>query len=332
MALTIVTGLAATAHTQVIGTFHWQQEPYCNVVTLTVIQVEGVFHLDGFDDQCGAGTRGAAVGVAVANPNGTIGMGLTIVTTPGGTPLHLDTTLSLVDLAGSWRDSSGATGAWTLVTATASDGNPRPRARAPFPDGVSLGGSTITSVGTPVNPDDAATKGYVDAGVTSASATAVTQAVAQAVPQAVAQAVAETRALLTAPLNMTAYSATVRGTTFDYGYGCLGFDAAAVNLALDLPLPIGARVTGLKFKYSDTADTNGFLFVLAGLDFENGSLTEGRTFTAVSPNGSVGSRIDSYTFSPTLPVSEKRSYALKVTAPSGNSLQFCGAIVTYTMP
>jgi hypothetical protein len=29
------------------------------------------------------------------NPNGTIGFGLTVVTTPGGTPLHIDATITL---------------------------------------------------------------------------------------------------------------------------------------------------------------------------------------------------------------------------------------------
>ena len=39
---------------------HWQLQPYCNRVTLTV--VAGTFRLDGVDDQCGAATQAGATG------------------------------------------------------------------------------------------------------------------------------------------------------------------------------------------------------------------------------------------------------------------------------
>ena len=49
--------LPSAAAAQTLGTFHWQQQPYCNRLTLTVTAGGGVFTLDGFDDGCGAAVR-----------------------------------------------------------------------------------------------------------------------------------------------------------------------------------------------------------------------------------------------------------------------------------
>jgi hypothetical protein len=119
-----------TAQAQTIGTFNWQQEPYCNVITLTVVQNGGTFHLDGSDDQCGAARRASASGIAFINPDGSIGIGLTLVTNNGGTvgglPLHIDATVSPATVSGSWRDSTGQTGPWTFAPGGATSGTPRP--------------------------------------------------------------------------------------------------------------------------------------------------------------------------------------------------------------
>ena len=83
--------LAAPADAQPLGTFRWQLQPHCNVLSLTVTQVEGVYRLEGTDDQCGAGrARASVLGLAFQNPSGAIGMGLTIVTAPGGVAVHVD--------------------------------------------------------------------------------------------------------------------------------------------------------------------------------------------------------------------------------------------------
>jgi hypothetical protein len=151
-----------SAQAQPLGTFRWQQQPYCNVVNLSVVQDGTLYRLDGYDDQCGAGTRASAVGLAFFNPDGTAGIGLTIVTTPGGTPLHIDATVSLATISGTWRDSAGNTGPFVLTPGAPIAGSPRPAPRAVFPSGVSAGGTVVTDVGTPVLPTDAANKGYVD--------------------------------------------------------------------------------------------------------------------------------------------------------------------------
>lgn len=117
--------LPGAARAQSLGTFTWQLSPYCNVVTLNVTISGAQYTLDGYDDQCGAAQRAAVVGMAVPNPNGTVGLGFTAVSAPGGAPVHVDATLSLATLGGSWRDSAGNTG--TLVfTPGPGTGSPRP--------------------------------------------------------------------------------------------------------------------------------------------------------------------------------------------------------------
>jgi len=145
VSLIVLAGLmpCAPAHAQPLGTFRWQLRPYCNVVSLAVVQEHGLYRLEGTDDQCGNGRDFASVtGLAFPNPDGTIGFGVTIVTAPGGLPVHVDADITLATLGGSWRDSAGATGALVFVPNGGNGGNPRPAA-APvvIPVSVVLAGS-----------------------------------------------------------------------------------------------------------------------------------------------------------------------------------------------
>ncbi len=128
LALALAAGLggAARAEAQSLGTFQWQLQPYCNLVTVTVTQNGGLYTLDGYDDQCGAPTRASVVGTAIPNPNGTITLGFTIVTTPDGTPVHVQTALSLATLGGPWSDSAGHTGTLVFTPGAGTGGAPRP--------------------------------------------------------------------------------------------------------------------------------------------------------------------------------------------------------------
>jgi hypothetical protein len=127
--------LASSAAAQTIGTFRWRLDPFCNVLTLTVTQVGGMYRLEGYDDQCLAdGPRAIAVGLAVPNPIGSIGFGLTVVGAPGGTPSHLDIALTLSTLGGTWRDQGGNSGSLVFNPATAA-GSPRPAPAPSVPDG-----------------------------------------------------------------------------------------------------------------------------------------------------------------------------------------------------
>ena len=53
--------LAADARAQFLGTFTWQLQPFCNVVTVAITQNGAVYRLEGTDDQCGSGVDAASV-------------------------------------------------------------------------------------------------------------------------------------------------------------------------------------------------------------------------------------------------------------------------------
>ncbi|MCA1584921.1 MAG: hypothetical protein LC791_09170 [Acidobacteria bacterium] len=117
------------AEAQPLGTFRWQLQPFCNVVTLNVTQAGSIYTLDGYDDLCGASTRAAVVGTAFQNPNGTIGLGMTLVLTPGATPLNIQATITLANISGAWSDSAGNSGPFVFNPAIA-PGSPRPASEA----------------------------------------------------------------------------------------------------------------------------------------------------------------------------------------------------------
>ncbi len=131
---------APRADAQSLGTFTFQQSPYCNVITVAITQNGAQYTLDGTDNQCGAPQLASAVGTAFVNPDGTVGLGVTIVSTPGGNPVYLDATISPVTGNGTWRDRSGASGPFLLVTGPVS-GSPRP----PADPGTVADGSITTA-------------------------------------------------------------------------------------------------------------------------------------------------------------------------------------------
>ena len=116
---------ASEASAQVFGTFSWQMQPYCNVVTLTITQIPGGFTLDGNDNQCGlVGKLAGATGMALINPDGTVGLEFTIVTAPGGKAAHVSASVSTATGSGPWIDSVGNTGNFAL--GSPGSGSPRP--------------------------------------------------------------------------------------------------------------------------------------------------------------------------------------------------------------
>jgi hypothetical protein len=117
--------VSVPANAQPLGTFRWQMQPYCNIVTVNVAQQGGLYTLDGTDDRCGAAQSASAVGLAFLNSNGTVGFGLSIVL-PGGTPVHLEATINMTSLNGTWRDSAGNSGSFIFTPATGIGGAPRP--------------------------------------------------------------------------------------------------------------------------------------------------------------------------------------------------------------
>ncbi len=126
LSVIVVSGSPLESLAQPLGTFRWQLQPYCNVVSVAVTQNGGIFRLDGTDDQCGSGDLASVVGTAFQNPDGTIGFGLNIVATPGGAPVHVDAEIALSTLGGTWRDSAGNTGAFIFTPGAGTGGSPRP--------------------------------------------------------------------------------------------------------------------------------------------------------------------------------------------------------------
>jgi len=117
---------AGMAAAQPLGAFRWQLQPYCNVLTLDVVQRGAVYTLDGFDDQCGAGDRASATGTATLNADGSVMIGLTLVTSPGATPTHVSVRLSPTTLSGTWSDTGGLSGPFAFGPPMPAGGSPRP--------------------------------------------------------------------------------------------------------------------------------------------------------------------------------------------------------------
>jgi hypothetical protein len=117
--------ISASAWAQPLGTFRWQQQPYCNILTLNVIFEGGNYTLDGTDDLCGAPQKASVTGIAYLNPDLSIGLGLTIVA-PDAAAMHLNVTFDMVSVSGPWSDSAGNTGTLVYTPAAGVPGSPRP--------------------------------------------------------------------------------------------------------------------------------------------------------------------------------------------------------------
>lgn len=232
-ALGLVMMAAGSAGAQSLGTFMWQQAPYCNLITVNIVQSGANFTVDGTDNQCGAATAAAVVGTAFFNANGTIGLGLSVVTTPGGLPLHIDATVSLPSASGTWRDSTGASGAWVLSFGPPAPFNPRPAPQPTFAGGVSMGGGAITNVGTPAAATDAATKGYVDSATTTLTNTVRTAIVGDKVWKG--GAFADGNRLYSGPYTVT------RNSAGDYTFA---FNVSALNVPYVGEFPVVVATPG----------------------------------------------------------------------------------------
>lgn len=120
---------APALRAQSLGTFRWQLQPFCNAVIVTVTQQGGTYTAEGFDDQCGAPQRAPLIGTITPNPDGSIGIGLHVVTVPGGRGVQIDARIALASLGGPWSDSSGNTGTFAFGATTG--GSPRPMPTIP---------------------------------------------------------------------------------------------------------------------------------------------------------------------------------------------------------
>ncbi len=158
LAALCLASISTSAYAQSLGTFRWQLQPFCNVMTVNVTQQGAIYVLDGTDDRCGNGNQpGSAVGIAFLTPQGLVGFGITTVL-PGGIPVHTEATLSLSSLNGTWRDSAGGSGAFVFNGALPG-ATPRP-----IPSG-GIRPSSITNIH--IANDAVTTANIVDSSITS---------------------------------------------------------------------------------------------------------------------------------------------------------------------
>lgn len=123
-ALCVTLCAASSASAQVFGTFAWQMQPYCNIVSLTLSSSPAGFVLEGTDNQCGAVDKASAVGVASFNANGLVNLNFTIVTAPSARAVHVAAVVNPGTGGGTWTDSAGNTG--TFALGAPGSGSPRP--------------------------------------------------------------------------------------------------------------------------------------------------------------------------------------------------------------
>lgn len=160
-ALILVATLAfpSIAFAQPVGTFRWQLDPFCNVVTFNIAQQDGdIYTVDGFDDQCGAGPEAPALGTATVNADGTLAIGFHLVSSPDATPAHV---LALLPkplkggvMGGKWRDSAGHVGKFVPFSSSSpAPGTPRPAG--------SIGATSVDPAQVQLRIDDSCPNGQV---------------------------------------------------------------------------------------------------------------------------------------------------------------------------
>ena len=224
------TGLApAPAVAQIIGSFGWQMQPFCNVVTLTVVQAGPVYQLIGTDNLCGTGVAPVG-GSAVPGADGlTVAMGLT-VSMPSGRSEQVTATISLGSLSGTWSDADGRSG--SFVFGAASGGPPRPEP---------AGSSTI--VVSQLSPT-------VYAGTGSATTLARSDHVHDERYYTTTQI--DTRVPQTDSVTLAGGAFVARDDfpVFQGGTGCFRNNTPGAGLRHTIPVTAGSTVTGLTVRTS----------------------------------------------------------------------------------
>jgi hypothetical protein len=111
---TVVLGTAGIAQAQQrVGKFKWALQPFCDVLVFEVLQIGGVFSLNGSDDNCGGSTSATLTGTAVLNKDGSIGFGFTFNQAPFAS--HIWAQLNSTSVSGPWHDDVGGAGTLTFL-------------------------------------------------------------------------------------------------------------------------------------------------------------------------------------------------------------------------
>lgn len=127
--IALISSAAPSALAQPIGSFRWQFAPYCNVVTLDVVQALGTFTLSGIDEGCSGGRDGHVTGTAVTHGQGTEVLISLTMTRSDGIVVTIGIDMAIATLTGEWSDSSGNSGAFVPNPPSPAPGQPRPVTR-----------------------------------------------------------------------------------------------------------------------------------------------------------------------------------------------------------
>ena len=139
---------AARLEAQTLGTFVWQLQPYCNRLTVTLTTTPSGFLAVGADDRCGAAAQAGVTGAATFNPDGSVGLALTIGAAAEATGVALTAVVSPATGQGTWRDAAGNQG--TFVLGGTTPGLPaRPSATPPRDIAASWAGAVDPCYTTP---------------------------------------------------------------------------------------------------------------------------------------------------------------------------------------
>lgn len=116
------------AEAQSLGTFQWRLFPYCNTLTLSVIQEGSNYRLQGNEDLCESVYLPQPVsGTAVVAPDGSVIIALN-ASSGGGfsfTSTRIVARITLPDLNGHWNDEVGRGGEFALVASARASGTQR---------------------------------------------------------------------------------------------------------------------------------------------------------------------------------------------------------------
>ena len=131
-AVALLTQWSAAAQAQVLGTFNFQLQPYCNVITMTITQEGATYRLAGFDNACNATQRFPMSGTITANQDGTLAFGF-VVTRTSGIDVHTSFTFTPAPpYSGPWSDSAGNSGTFVFNgAATGLPARPGPTSSVP---------------------------------------------------------------------------------------------------------------------------------------------------------------------------------------------------------
>lgn len=296
----LLVNAAATASAQVVGTFRWQTQPYCNVITLTVVRQGGQFLLNGRDDLCGAGVA-PITGTAIAT-GANVAMGMTAAL-PGGAGVHLTAMVALATVSGSWQDADGRTGTFQFLAGPGTGGSPRP---APA--------SAATIFSTQLSPT-------IFAGTGSAQTIAHSDHThdARYAPRSVTMQISG--------LGLTFLGSTTLGTA----NGC----ATSINTAgtgyLTLDVPFGATVTSLVARVWDGNLATYQLRLRLDAVVPTG-LTS--TEVASASGGGLTFATVAHTLTPASPLTIAPGHSMSLSFETGGSFAngLCSVELNYTLP